>query len=428
LFDSKFLKNFAKSNYITGISQNHINTIKMDNRPSEDRQKRTPRPRIKRSSVTTDRVSNFNNFSRSDNPRPRRNNNGGSNGNNRNFNKDRHSYNHESNNFNREDRDFNREDRNFNREERNFNREDRNHNKEGRGFNKRNSNNRPSKGQGGFNNKFNNKKKTFNKNQNANDNGDNKAPNSPVLHPHPANTFNNGDVRLNRFLAASGICSRREADTYIKTGCVQINGQIVTEMGIKISSADVVKFNGETIRSEQKIYILLNKPKDYITTNDDPHNRKTVFELIKNACRERVFAVGRLDRNTTGLLLFTNDGDLAAKLIHPRFDKKKIYHVLLNKKLLPSDMANMKEGFILDDGPVKIDELQYTSDDRRELGIEIHSGKNRIVRRIFEHFGYEVEKLDRVYFCGLTKKNLPRGKWRYLDDNEVSMLQRGAFE
>lgn len=427
----------------------------MEERPSEDRQKRSPRPRIKR--TTADRISDFdNNISNYNNySRPTRNNNGNSvNRGYRNYNREERDFNREDRNFNQEDRnfnrdfnredrnfnrDFNREDRNFNRdfnrEDRNFNREERNFNREERNFN-RDYNSRPNKGRNNnFNNNnnkkrpvVNNKKKPFNKKVNKSNNGSNQAEISPIMRPYRDNTFDKGEVRLNRFLAASGVCSRREADEYIKAGCVRVNGSIVTEMGIKISLEDKVQFNDDTIRSEQKVYILLNKPKDYITTNDDPRNRRTVFELIKNACRERVFAVGRLDRNTTGLLLFTNDGELASKLIHPRFDKKKIYHVVLNKKLLPSDMANIKGGFILDDGPVQVDELMYTGEDKREVGIEIHSGKNRIVRRIFEHFGYEVEKLDRVYFCGLTKKNLPRGKWRYLDEQEVAMLQRGAFE
>lgn len=246
--------------------------------------------------------------------------------------------------------------------------------------------------------------------------------------PKTPSYADDGLVRLNKYIAASGICSRREADTYIQTGCVEINGVIVTELGTKVGKDDVVSFNGETIRSERKVYILLNKPKDYITTSNDPQNRRTVFELIKSAGSERVYSVGRLDRNTTGVLLFTNDGELAAKLTHPRFNKKKIYHVFLNKKLTSDDMAKIKAGLTLEDGPIEVDELMYTGDDKREVGIEIHSGRNRIVRRIFEHIGYEVVRLDRVYFCGLTKKNLPRGKWRFLNEDEISMLKRGAFE
>lgn len=261
---------------------------------------------------------------------------------------------------------------------------------------------------------------------NRNDDGS-RAPRKLQL--EKAKTVNSsGEVRLNRFLANAGLCSRREADTLIQTGLVQINGQIVTELGVKVKPGDEVKFNNSIVRRERKVYILLNKPKDYITSADDPEKRHTVFELIKDACPERVFPVGRLDRNTTGVLLFTNDGDLADMLMHPKYSKKKIYHVFLDKKLRPDDYGTIAAGVELEDGFVKPDAVEYVSaEDHSQVGIEIHSGKNRIVRRIFEHLGYRVDKLDRVYFAGLTKKNLPRGRWRFLTDYEVSMLKKGNF-
>ncbi|GAB4298104.1 MAG: hypothetical protein Kow0068_22100 [Marinilabiliales bacterium] len=236
-------------------------------------------------------------------------------------------------------------------------------------------------------------------------------------------------IRLNKFIANSGICSRREADEYIKAGLVKVNGKIITELGTKISKSDKVLFNDKPIRPEKKVYILLNKPKDYITTVDDPNAEKTVMHLIKGACRERVYPVGRLDRNTTGVLLFTNDGELAKKLTHPKYNRKKIYHVFLDKAITASDMKRIVEGIVLDDGPIAADSIQYVNpEDKKQVGIEIHSGRNRIIRRIFEHLGYKVIKLDRVYFAGLTKKNLPRGKWRMLTEKEINMLKRGAFE
>jgi 23S rRNA pseudouridine2605 synthase len=235
-------------------------------------------------------------------------------------------------------------------------------------------------------------------------------------------------IRLNRYLANAGICSRREADKYIESGIVTINGKVVTELGTKVMYNDEVKFNDALLAQEKKIYILLNKPKDYVTTLDDPHAKKTVIDLIKNGCKERVYPVGRLDKATTGLLLLTNDGDLAEFLAHPRNNKKKIYQATLDKPATSNDLQKLYDGVILEDGTVKADEITFVdSEDKRVVGIEIHSGKNRIVRRMFEHVGYNVKKLDRVYFAGLTKKNLPRGKWRFLSEKEVVMLKRGIF-
>lgn len=236
-------------------------------------------------------------------------------------------------------------------------------------------------------------------------------------------------VRLNKFLANAGICSRREADEFIQAGVVTVNGQVVTELGTKVLRTDEVKFHDQPVKMEKKVYVLLNKPKDCVTTSDDPQQRKTVMDLVKDACPERIYPVGRLDRNTTGVLLLTNDGDLASKLTHPKFLKKKIYHVFLDKNVTAHDMQQIATGITLDDGEVHADAIEYASPtDKSQVGIEIHSGKNRIVRRIFESLGYRVVKLDRVQFAGLTKKNLRRGDWRFLSEKEVDMLRMGAFE
>ena len=239
----------------------------------------------------------------------------------------------------------------------------------------------------------------------------------------------NEPLRLNKFLANAGICSRREADEFIQAGVVSVNGEVVTELGTKILRTDVVKFHDQPVNIEKKVYVLLNKPKDYVTTSDDPQQRKTVMDLVKNACTERIYPVGRLDRNTTGVLLLTNDGDLASKLTHPKYLKKKIYHVYLDKNVTAHDLAQIAEGIQLEDGEIKADDVQYAHPtDKKQVGIEIHSGKNRIVRRIFESLGYRVQKLDRVQFAGLTKKNLKRGDWRYLTEEEVDRLRMGAYE
>ena len=239
----------------------------------------------------------------------------------------------------------------------------------------------------------------------------------------------NEPVRLNKFLANAGICSRREADEFIAAGVVSVNGEVVTELGTKIKRTDEVKFHDQPVSVERKVYVLLNKPKDCVTTSDDPQDRKTVMHCVKDACKERIYPVGRLDRNTTGVLLLTNDGDLASKLTHPKFLKKKIYHVYCDKNVTKADLDQIAAGITLEDGEIHADAISYASEtDKKQVGIEIHSGKNRIVRRIFESLGYKVIKLDRVYFAGLTKKGLKRGDWRYLTEQEVNFLRMGSFE
>ncbi|WP_297415574.1 pseudouridine synthase, partial [uncultured Alistipes sp.] len=237
-----------------------------------------------------------------------------------------------------------------------------------------------------------------------------------------------GEMRLNRFIAQSGICSRREADDFILAGLVSVNGTIVTELGTKVLPTDEVKFNDSRVQGEKKVYLVLNKPKGYVTSLEDPHADKTVSELVKDACTERVYPVGRLDKNSVGLLLFTNDGDLTKQLTHPSYKKKKIYQATLDKALERADMEAIAQGITLEDGEIYADEIAYVKDDKKEIGIEIHSGRNRIVRRIFEHLGYKVMKLDRVYYAGLTKKNLKRGDWRFLTREEVERLKSGQYE
>ena len=239
----------------------------------------------------------------------------------------------------------------------------------------------------------------------------------------------NEPIRLNKFLANAGVCSRREADEFISAGVVSVNGEIVTELGTKIKRTDEVKFHDEPVSVERKVYVLLNKPKDCVTTSDDPQERKTVMHCVKDACKERIYPVGRLDRNTTGVLLLTNDGDMASKLTHPKYLKKKIYHVYCDKNVTKADLDQIAAGVTLEDGEIHADAISYASEtDKKQVGIEIHSGKNRIVRRIFESLGYKVVKLDRVYFAGLTKKGLKRGDWRFLTEMEVNMLRMGSFE
>ena len=236
------------------------------------------------------------------------------------------------------------------------------------------------------------------------------------------------EVRLNKFIANSGVCSRREADNFILAGVVTVNGEVGTELGTKVNiNTDDIRFNGERLKGENKVYIIMNKPKGYVTTASDPHADKTVMDLLKG-CPTRVFPVGRLDKNTTGVLMFTNDGEIAEKLTHPSYDKKKIYQVSLDSKLRGEDYDKILSGVELSDGMIAADELEYIEeDDHRKLGIEIHSGKNRIVRRIFESLGYEVKALDRVYFAGLTKKGLKRGEWRFLTEGETNLLRMGAY-
>ncbi len=236
-------------------------------------------------------------------------------------------------------------------------------------------------------------------------------------------------VRLNKFIANSGICSRREADEFIQTGLVTVNGERVTELGRKVRYDDDVRFNGERIKGETKVYLVMNKPKDYVTTLTDPHAEKTVMDLISpTRCPQRIYPVGRLDKATTGVLMFTNDGELTEKLTHPAYGARKIYHVFLDSNLKKADFDQILEGINLEDGEIHADSLSYVDDDLAQVGIEIHSGRNRIVRRIFEHFGYKVKKLDRVYFAGLTKKAIKRGEWRFLTEQEVAKLKMGSFE
>lgn len=235
-------------------------------------------------------------------------------------------------------------------------------------------------------------------------------------------------IRLNRFIANSGVCSRRDADEHIKSGLISVNGNIVTDLGVKVNYNDDVRFKNKKLSAEKKVYILMNKPKDYVTTVEDPHAEHTVLDLIGNDCPERVYPVGRLDKATTGVLLLTNDGDLAGKLTHPKYKRRKIYHVFLDNTVTKNDLFKLTEGIELDGTTVIADAVSYADpDDKSQIGIELHSGQNRVIRRMFETLGYKVKKLDRVYFAGLTKKNVPRGKWRYLNDKEISMLKRGIF-
>lgn len=242
-------------------------------------------------------------------------------------------------------------------------------------------------------------------------------------HTEHAQSGHHETMRLNKYIANAGVCSRREADKLIADGKVKVNGKIITELGFRVKAKDLVKYQGKVLNPEKKQYVLLNKPKGFITTTSDPKGRKTVMELVSKACEEQVFPVGRLDRATTGLLLFTNDGELAKKLTHPSSQIRKVYQVTLNEPITKSDFLSIVEGITLEDGPIQVDDLAIVSPDDKVLGIEIHIGKNRIVRRIFEHFGYQVEKLDRVMFGNLTKKDLPRGKWRHLTEKEIRRLK-----
>jgi len=235
-------------------------------------------------------------------------------------------------------------------------------------------------------------------------------------------------IRLNRYIAGSGLCSRREADEYITGGFISVNGKTITDLGTKINRDDNVRYKGRKLLPEKKVYLLINKPAGYVTTMKDPHAERTVTDLVRNACSERIYPVGRLDKDTTGVLLMTNDGDLTKKLTHPKFERKKIYHVHLDKPVSKADLYRIVEGISVDGSPVPVDSVEYADpDDRKQIGIELHSGQNRVVRKIFESLGYRVSKLDRVYFAGLTKKNLPRGKWRFLTQKEIAMLKRGIY-
>ena len=232
-----------------------------------------------------------------------------------------------------------------------------------------------------------------------------------------------GGIRLNKYIANSGVCSRRQADELIKNGLISVNGKKIIEVGTKVNPSDRVEYKGNVLQAEKFKYVLLNKPKDFITTTKDENNRKTVMKLVEKACDERIYPVGRLDRNTTGLLLLTNDGELTDKLLHPSNEVKKVYKVLLDKGITKAHMQNLMEGTELEDGSVKVDQIAILEDTKKEIGVEIHSGKNRIIRRLFEHYGYEVTHLDRTIFAGLTKKDLPRGKWRHLNEREIRGLK-----
>lgn len=338
-------------------------------------------------------------------------------------------------NFNRPERT----ERNFNREERgerNFNREERSND---RGFGRGERTERPTRS---FNREERGERterptRSFNRDERSNDRGfkagakrtaapkrDEKPRSYPKFNPNQSA----GEIRLNRFISQSGVCSRREADDFILAGVVTVNGQVVTELGTKILPTDEVRFHDEKLQGEKNVYLVLNKPKGYVTSLDDPHAEKTVMDLVKNACTERVYPVGRLDKNSLGLLLITNDGDITRQLTHPSYRKKKIYQVTLDKPLTRADMDSLTEGITLEDGDIFADEVAYASEDKRTVGVEIHSGRNRIVRRMFEHLGYTVQKLDRVYYAGLTKKNLKRGEWRFLTRDEVMRLKTGQYE
>ena len=327
----------------------------------------------------------------------------------------------------RTERTFNREERNNDRgfgrterSERSFNREERGND---RGFKRAERGERT--------------ERTFNREERGNDRGfkggakrtgapkrDEKPRSYPKYNPNQVS----GEIRLNRFISQSGVCSRREADDFILAGVVTVNGQVVTELGTKILPTDEVRFHDEKLQGEKNVYLVLNKPKGYVTSLEDPHAEKTVMDLVKNACTERVYPVGRLDKNSLGLLLITNDGDITRQLTHPSYHKKKIYQVTLDKPLTRADMDSLTEGITLEDGDIFADEVAYASEDKRTVGVEIHSGRNRIVRRMFEHLGYTVQKLDRVYYAGLTKKNLKRGEWRFLTRDEVMRLKTGQYE
>ena len=338
-------------------------------------------------------------------------------------NSERRSYGEGSRNFGGERRSFDGEKRTFNGEKRSFNGD------------RKPFGRKPAGGRGFNSAKKSFTKKDFNYFRNEEESGINKMiERRPQLN---ADLYSDNDmvnipikeeVRLNKYIANSGVCSRREADNFILAGVVTVNGEVVTELGTKINiNTDDIRFNGERLKGEAKVYIVMNKPKGYVTTASDPHADKTVMDLLKG-CPSRVFPVGRLDKNTTGVLMFTNDGEIAEKLTHPSYDKKKIYQVSLDNKLKREDFEQILQGVELSDGIIAADELEYIEDDdHRKLGIEIHSGKNRIVRRIFESLGYEVKALDRVYFAGLTKKGLKRGEWRYLTEGEINLLRMGAY-
>ena len=437
---------------------------------STERVERTPRPRreadnegsreFRTPAAKTEKRTSYNPHFTADNrlrpeyeQRPRRNEDGErpqrgfnrSERGERNFNRDERSNDRGFNRGERTERparNFNRPERGertFNREERserNFNRDERNND---RGFGRGERAERPTRT---FNREERGERterptRSFNRDERSNDRGfkagakrtgapkrDEKPRSYPKFNPNQSV----GEIRLNRFISQSGVCSRREADDFILAGVVTVNGQVVTELGTKILPTDEVRFHDEKLQGEKNVYLVLNKPKGYVTSLDDPHAEKTVMDLVKNACTERVYPVGRLDKNSLGLLLITNDGDITRQLTHPSYRKKKIYQVTLDKPLTRADMDSLTEGITLEDGDIFADEVAYASEDKRTVGVEIHSGRNRIVRRMFEHLGYTVQKLDRVYYAGLTKKNLKRGEWRFLTRDEVMRLKTGQYE
>ena len=362
----------------------------------------------------------------------------------RNFNREeRPSYNRERN-FNREERPAYNREGGFNRE-RNFNREDRPTYSRERNFNAEGGEKSPRQSRFGAPKRegFAGKREGFagKRTMGSKPFGE-RAPKAPKPFVNTANEYTidnypsyaapkiEGEIRLNRYISMSGICSRREADEYITSGAVTVNGEVVTELGTKVHQDDVICYNGKQIFNEKKVYIVMNKPKGFVTTLDDPHADKSVMDLVKNACTERIYPVGRLDKSSVGVLLLTNDGDLAKKLTHPTYEKKKIYQVSLDKHLTRADMERLIMGITLEDGDIAADDICYVEDPKckNAVGLEIHSGRNRIVRRMFEHVGYRVNKLDRVYFAGLTKQKLKRGEWRFLTEKEVSMLKSGNYE
>ena len=347
----------------------------------------------------------------------------------RNFNRDRsefrprHSEEHNFNTDRSEERPRRQGERNFNRDRSEF----RPRRSEERNFNPDRSEERPRRtnnNRGVVKSSDNRSKKFDGKKRTSQPRRDEKPRSYPKYNPNKQV----GEIRLNRFISQSGVCSRREADDFILAGVVTVNGQVVTELGTKILPTDEVRFNDEKLQGEKNVYLVLNKPKGYVTSLDDPHADKTVMDLVRDACTERVYPVGRLDKNSLGLLLITNDGDITRQLTHPSYHKKKIYQVTLDKALTRADMDTLTEGITLEDGDIFADEIAYASEDKRTVGIEIHSGRNRIVRRMFEHLGYTVQKLDRVYYAGLTKKNLKRGAWRFLTKDEVMRLKTGQYE
>ncbi len=387
---------------------------------------------------------NFNREERGYNSERNYNHEGGYNNRERNFNRTEGGYNRERS-YNREggynrERNFNREG-GYNREERNFNREERSFNSDRKPFGgerKPYGERKPfgERKQFGDRKPFGGERKPYGDRKPRFEKREPKAmvntANHYTLENYPSYDApkQSEAIRLNRYISMSGICSRREADEYITSGAITVNGVTVTELGSKVMPGDVVCYNGQQIQNEKKVYIVMNKPKGFVTTLDDPHADKSVMDLVKNACNERIYPVGRLDKNSVGVLLLTNDGDLAKKLTHPTYEKKKIYQVSLDKRLERSDMERLIMGVTLEDGEIAADDICYVEDPKMKnaVGIEIHSGRNRIVRRMFEHVGYRVGKLDRVYFAGLTKQKLKRGEWRFLTDKEVSLLKSGNYE